>query len=166
MTMCHFWAKKSPVCPEQDFFGTNHYYYFHLPIDPFHWAKFKKNSYSESRVMRMHNFWAQNGPFAPKCFFWKKPLISFSFTYWPLLLCKILKKFSQRIQSYEDVSVLGPKQPICPNENFFRKPVNKPCSFHSSLSTCQKSKSDIHLLMKYWRLKNTEISLAKNHFWL
>ena len=24
------------------FFGTNHYYYFHLPIGPFHCAKFKK----------------------------------------------------------------------------------------------------------------------------
>ena len=30
---------------------------------------------------------------------------------------------------------LGPKWPSYPNENFFRKPVNKPCSFHSSLST-------------------------------
>ena len=26
--------------------------------------------------------------------------------------------------------------------------------------------SDINLLVKYWRLKNTEISLAKGHFWL
>ena len=31
-----------PICPEQNFFGTNHYYYFHLPIDPFHYVKFKK----------------------------------------------------------------------------------------------------------------------------
>ena len=44
---------------------------------------------------------------------------------------------------------------------FFRKPVNEPCFFHSCLSTCQKSKSDINLLVKYWQLKNTEISLAK-----
>ena len=27
---------------EQIFFGTNHFYYFHLPIDLFHCAKFKK----------------------------------------------------------------------------------------------------------------------------
>ena len=26
----------------QAIFGTNHYYYFHLPIGPFHCAKFKK----------------------------------------------------------------------------------------------------------------------------
>ena len=60
----------------------------------------------------------------------------------------------------------GQNSPFAQMRIFFRKPVNKPCSFHSSLSTCQKSKSDIHLLMKYWRLKNTEISLAKNYFWL
>ena len=31
--------------------------------------KFLKKSYSRSRVMRMHHFWAQNGPFAPLFFF-------------------------------------------------------------------------------------------------
>ena len=82
-------------------------------------------------------------------FFFGKLLISFSSTYQPLSLCKIFKKFFQRIQSYEDVQFLGPKWPISPNENFFRKPVNEPCFFHSCLSTCQKSKSDINLLMKY-----------------
>ena len=50
---------------------------------------------------------------------------------------------------------MGPKRPISPNKNFFRKPVNEPCFFYSCLSTCQKSKSDINLLVKYWRLKNT-----------
>ena len=33
---------KWPICHEQNFFGTNHYYYFHLPISPFHCLKFKK----------------------------------------------------------------------------------------------------------------------------
>ena len=31
---------------------------------------------------------------------------------------------------------------------YFRQPVNEPCFFHSCLSTCQKSKSDINLLVK------------------
>ena len=35
-----FIAQKQPIYPEQKIFGTNHYY-FHLPIDPFHCAKFK-----------------------------------------------------------------------------------------------------------------------------
>ena len=34
------------------------------------------------------------------------------------------------------------------------------------ISTCQKSKSDINLLVKYWRLKNTKISLAESHLWI
>ena len=91
------------IRPEQKIFGTNHYYYFHLPVDP---------------------------------------LLSPS-------VAKLKKEFLQWIQSYYDALFLGPKQPICPNENFFRKPVNEPCSFHSCLSTCQKSKSDINLLVKY-----------------
>ena len=37
-----FSSPKWPICPEQNFFGTNHYYYFHLPIGPFHCAKFWK----------------------------------------------------------------------------------------------------------------------------
>ena len=37
-----FSVTKWPICPEQFFFGTNHYYYFHLPIGPFHCVKFKK----------------------------------------------------------------------------------------------------------------------------
>ena len=81
--------------------------------------------------------------------FWEKSLILFSSTYWLLSLCKILKKFLQRIQTYEDAPYLGPKLPICPNNNFFRKLVNKPCSFHSCLSAFQKSNPDINLLMKY-----------------
>ena len=37
-----FSGPKWPICHEQIFFGTNHYYYFHLTIGPFHCAKFKK----------------------------------------------------------------------------------------------------------------------------
>ena len=59
------------------------------------------------------------------------------------------KKILQWIQSYEDVQFLGPKRPICPNENFFRKSVTEPCFFHSCLSTSQKLKSNITLLVKY-----------------
>ena len=118
-----------------------------LAVGLFHCAKFKKNSYSRFGVIRLCHFWAQNGPFAT--IFFGKLLKSFSSTYQPLSLCKILKKFFQRIQSYEDVQFLGPKWPISPNENFFRKPVNEPCFFHSCLSTCQKSKSGINLLVKY-----------------
>ena len=37
-----FSGPKWHTCPEQFFFGTNHYYLFHLPIGLFHCAKFLK----------------------------------------------------------------------------------------------------------------------------
>ena len=118
-----FSGPKWPICHEQFFFGTNHYYYFHLPISPFHCAKFKKILTADPEL------WG----------------------------CDILgPKMIHLLQ----------KWPISPNKNFLRTPVNEPCFFHSCLSTYQKSKSDINLLVKYWRLKNTEISLAESHFWL
>ena len=49
--------------PQINFFLENYWYYSHIPISHFHCAKFKKNSSCGSRIMRVHNFWAQNGPF-------------------------------------------------------------------------------------------------------
>ena len=119
--MCHFLAQNGPFDMNKKIFGTNHYYYFHLPIGPFHCAKFFKNSYSESRVLRMSHFWAQNGPFAPnKNLFFEKLLQSFSSTYCPLSFCKILKKFLVPVQtSYEDMPFLRPKYPNFSCKNFF-----------------------------------------------
>ena len=69
-------------CHEQNFFGINHYYYFHLPIGSFHCAKFEKILTADP-VMRMCHFWAQNGPFVPN-FYWH---IFFTHNYiWPLTL--------------------------------------------------------------------------------
>ena len=78
-----------------------------------------------------------------------------------------LKKTLQWIQNYDDAPFLGLKWSIYLKQIFFlRKPVNEPYYFYSCLSTCQKSKSDINLLVKYWWFKNTEISLAESHFCL
>ena len=145
--MCHFQAQNGPFVPKKFFFCSNHFYQFHLYIGTFHCAKFKKF------LEKIHIY--EDAPFlGPKwsiCpnFLFGKLLISFSSTYQPLSLCKSFKKFFQRTQSYEDAQFLGPKWPIPPTENFFRKPVNQPFFFHSCLSTCQKSKSDINLLVKY-----------------
>ena len=51
-------------------------------------------------------------------FFIKKKLIKFSCTFQPLSFCKILKKFLEPIQSYENVPFSGPKWPICSEEIF------------------------------------------------
>ena len=42
MRMCHFQVQNGQFALNKIFFGTNHYYYFHLPIVSFDCAKFKK----------------------------------------------------------------------------------------------------------------------------
>ena len=153
---------KQPICPEAKFFGTNHCYYLYLPIGPFHCAKFKKIHTTDPELWQCTIF----GPKVVQTNFFKKNY--YYHFHLPInpFHCekkknnKIKNKKFQRIQSYEDVQFMDPKCPISPNKNFFRKPVNEPCFFYSCLSTCQESKSDINLLVKYWWLKNTEISLA------
>ena len=90
------------ICPEQFFFGTNHYYCFHLPISPFHCAKLKKILPADPKL------WG--------------------------------------------CSIFGPKMTHLPKWVFFRKSVNESCFFHSCLSTFPKLKSDVTLLVKYWKL--------------
>ena len=86
-----FSGPKWPICHEQNFFGTNHYYYFHLPIGPFHCAKFKKILTADPelwgcaifRPKMAHLSWTKN--------FLCKPLLLLSSTYRPFPLCKFLK---------------------------------------------------------------------------
>ena len=134
-------------------------------LAPFILQNFKK-------ILGAHPEFRECAIFGPKMihlswtkFFWYKPLLLLSSTYWPFSICKILKK------SYSGSRIMmtrpfGPKMIQFPKSEFFRKPFNDTCFFNSRLSTCKKSKSDINLLVKFWRLKNTEISLAKAHFWL
>ena len=37
---------------------------------------------------------------------------------------------------------------------------------HAYLHAKNQSQIDINLLVKYWKLKNSEISFAESHFWL
>ena len=113
-----------------------------LPTGPFHCAKFKKILTADPELWGCTIFEPKmvHLPIA-KYIFWK--IIN-------IILIKILKKNSSSRSRVLD---------------FFRKPINEPCFFHSCLSTYQKSKSDINLLVKYW-LKNTEIALTERHFWL
>ena len=133
---------------------------------PFSLCRILKNSYSGSRIMTMHHFWTQNGPFAPNNFFLENyyyhshlPISSFH--------CAKFKKNSScrsrvmRTCSFWAQNGLFPQMTV-----FFRKPVHEPCFFSLCLSRCQTSKSEINLLVKYWLLKNTEISSAESHFCL
>ena len=76
-------------------------------------------------LQRIQRYFGPKIVHLPQPFFGGKLLISFSSTYQPLSLCKLLEKFFQRIQSYNNAQFLDPKWSIPPNENFFRKPVNE-----------------------------------------
>ena len=73
------------ICPK--LFLESYYYHCHLPISPFHCEKCYKNSCRRSRVIRMCNFWAQNGPFPQMKIFSENllmSLISFIHAYYML----------------------------------------------------------------------------------
>ena len=94
------------------------------------------------------HFWDQNSPFVLNkivlginhCYYFHLPMA--------LFIVQNLKEILQWIQNYDDAPFLGPKWSIYLNF-FLRKPVNEPSFFYTCLSTCQKSKTDINLLVNY-----------------
>ena len=96
-------------------------------------------------------------------FFGKTVIIIFICLLVPFIDQK-LKKIHSADPELWGWSIFGPEMiQLTPKIFFSENPlINKPCSFHSCLSTFQKSKSDVNPLMRYWLLKKTEISLAGN----
>ena len=96
---------------------------FSCTFQPFHCAKLKiHRDNPEARgcdifVHKMANFlWAN--------IFWSKALILLSSTYWHFSLSKILKKFLEQIQSYEDAPHFWTHNGLfTPNKNFFERKI-------------------------------------------
>ena len=111
MRKCHFRAQNDPFVLNNIFFGKNHYYCFHLPIHPFHWAKFIKNSYSRSRVAYPDDalFLGPKWFISPKqIFFWK--IIKIILIY--LLAPFIVQNFKKILPADPEIwgcVTLGPK---------------------------------------------------------
>ena len=160
-----FSGPKWSICHEQFFFGTNHYHYFHLPIGPFHCAKLKKNLTVDPELWECVIFGPKMVHLPQTFFFWKIINIILIYLLAPFIVQNFKKILLADLELRGCANVWVQNDPFPKMRIFFRKPVNEPCFFHSCLSTCQKSKSDINLLVKYSQLKNTEISLAESHFW-
>ena len=127
----------------------------------------KKNSNSRSRIMRMCHFWAQNGPFAPnKIFFWK--IINIILIY--LLAPFIVQNFKKILPADPELwgcTIFGPKMAHFPKwELFSENLLMSLVSFIHAYLQAKNQSLNINLLVKYWWLKNTEISLAESNFWL
>ena len=71
-------------------------------------------------LLRMCHFWAKNGPFVLNKFFLVQTIIITFIYLLALFIVQNLKKFLQRIQSYDNAQFLGPKWSICP-KCFFGK---------------------------------------------
>ena len=69
-----FLGPKWSICPKQKLFWKIINIILIYLLDPFNVQNIKRNSCSGFRVMRMHNFWAKNGPFSQMRIFFRKPV--------------------------------------------------------------------------------------------
>ena len=160
-----FSGPKWPICHDF-FFGTKHYY-FHLTTGPFHCAKFKNILTADPELWGFAIFGPKIVHLPQTNFLGGNYKYHSHLPIRPFYFAKFLKNFSS-VSRVMRMCNFQPQNDPFPQMRFFffRKPVNKLCFFHSCLFSCQKSKSDINLLVKYWWLMTTEISLAESHFWL
>ena len=133
----HFWDQNSPFVLNK-FFGTNHCYYFHLAIALVIVQNLNKFL---QLIQTMLHFWAQSGPFAPKKFFLENYYYHSNLPISPFHCAKFKKNSSSGSRVMRMCNFWAQNGPF-PQMRFF-------CFFYSCLSTCQKSKSDINLLVKY-----------------
>ena len=115
-----FSGPKWPICPEQNFFGTNHYYYFHLPIGPFHCAKFKKILTADPELWGCTIFGPKMVHLPQTNFFWK--IINIILIY--LLAPFIVQNFKKILPADPELwgcAIFGPKMAHFPKWEFFQK---------------------------------------------
>ena len=118
-------------------------------LAPFILQNFNKNSQGQSRVMRMCYFRDQNGPFVMnKISFVQTIIITFIYLL-TIFIVQNLKKFLQRIQSYEDAPFWGPKWSICPKQIFFGKIINIILTYLLALSLCKILKNFFQRIQSY-----------------
>ena len=105
-----FFRPKWFICLKQTFFlrKTINIIFICL-LAPFILQNFKEILRANLELWGCTIFGSKIPQFAPSKSFWYKPLLLLSFIYRPFSLDKSLKKFLQRIQSYEDAQFLGPK---------------------------------------------------------
>ena len=108
-----------------------------------------KNFLQQMQSYEMHHFLGPKWSICLKqFFFWKIINIIVIYLLAPFIV-QNFKKIFHWIRVMRVCNFWTQNDPFPQKRIFFRKPINEPCFFHSCLSTCQKSKSDINLLVKY-----------------
>ena len=97
----------------------------------------------------------KNGLKAKKCklpqmdFFLEKQLIKFSCTYWPLLFCKIFKKFLDPIQNYEMCHFRAQNDPSVLNNFFLKRTIIITFIHLLTISLCKIFKKFFQRIQSY-----------------
>ena len=120
---------------------------------PLSFCKTLKKILEPIQIYEVCHFQVQNDILVMNNFFWYKPLLSLSSTYWPFSLCKSFKN-SYSGARVRGCAIFGPKTVHLTQTKIFqklinivliyllglfRKPVDEPCFFHLCLSSCQNS---------------------------
>ena len=145
-----FSGPKWPICHEQNLFGTNHHYYFHLPIDPFHCAKFKKILTADPELWRCAIFWPEMVRL-PQNYFWK--IINIILVY--LLVPFIGQNFKKILPADPELwwcTIFGPKMVHFPKWDFFSE--NLFMSLVSFIHVYLHVKNQSKILMLLWNIDN------------
>ena len=102
------------------FFGTNHYYYFHLPTGPFHCAKFRKFL---QRIQSYEDVPFLNPKWSSCCkqiFFWRIINIILIYLLAPFI-GQNFKKILPADPEFWGCAIFGPKMAHFPKWEFFSK---------------------------------------------
>ena len=114
-----FSGPKWPVCPKHNLFGINHHY-FHLSIGSFHFENLK-NSYSQSRVMKMHHFLGPKWSTCSKQIFFGKFINIIVFYLLAPFIVQNFKKILSVDPELGGCAIFGSKMAHLPKWDFFKK---------------------------------------------
>ena len=116
--MCHFQAQNGPFVLN-NFFGTNHCYYFHLPIGPYHCAKFKKILTVDPPLWRCAIFGPKMVHFAQTNFYFWEIVIAFLIYLLDPFLVQNLKEILPVDPEIWGCAIFGSKMAHFPKWEFF-----------------------------------------------
>ena len=144
MRMCYFRGPKWFIWHEGNVFGTNHYYYFHLPTGPFHCAKFKKILTADPELWGCAIFGPKMVHLPQTNFFWK--IINIILIY--LLAPFIVQNFKKILPADPELwgcAIFGPKMAHFPKWEFFSE--NLLISLVSFIHAYLHAKNQSHILI-------------------
>ena len=163
MRMCHFQAQNGPFVLNKTFLVQTIIITFIYLLTLFLVQNCKNILIADPELWRCAIF----GPkmvYLPKTICLKKTINIILIYLLAAFIVQNFQKFFPTDPEFWGWAIFGSKMAHFSNENFFSE--NLLMSLASFIHAYLHAKSDIYLVVKYWRLKNTEISLAKSHFWL